>query len=541
MLNCSGSWKLIVTDIGRGRLAVNRRARYDTATHGSPRPRAPDLGGGSRPRPDEDGGDRARRRRRGARAPSTARDRRDHRRGDGARGGGAARRPRPRGGAAPGHRLYRRRVCRRVPGNRILAAGHGGRAARGPGPQPCTTRPFPPRGRQRAPGPRTSGGHRGRSDANSARGRRPDRVPRRDEKTLGRPAHGRVPERRLPRGPVRELDRAGGAPRVGTGDGAALPARPPALAQWGDSRRADQLRAGGRAPRVLRVPGSGSSGRGRPHDRGLGWDSRRSGARGARAMTLAGRGAVVTGGSRGIGLAVARALAEAGAAVVVAARAPDRLQAVAAELGAAGRRAWAVACDVADPEGVRTLAREAESRLGHVDILVNNAGISHSAPVQKTTLEDWNRLLTVNATAPFLCTQAFLPGMLARGWGRVVNIASVAGLSGGKYIAAYSASKHAVVGFTHSVAAEVAGTGVTVNAICPGYVDTDMTRQSVSRIAAKTGMAPEAALRAALDTSGQRRLIPPEEVARAVLALCQDAARETNGEAVVITEAGSHR
>ncbi len=126
-------------------------------------------------------------------------------------------------------------------------------------------------------------------------------------------------------------------------------------------------------------------------------------------MTLAGRGAVVTGGSRGIGLAVARALAEAGAAVVVAARAPDRLQAVAAELGAAGRRAWAVACDVSDPEGVRTLAREAETRLGHVDILVNNAGISHSAPVQKTTLEDWNRLLTVNATGPFLCTQAFLP------------------------------------------------------------------------------------------------------------------------------------
>src|SRR5438128_487274 len=227
--------------------------------------------------------------------------------------------------------------------------------------------------------------------------------------------------------------------------------------------------------------------------------------------------------------------------IVLAARAPDGLEAVARALCAAGRRAWAVPCDVADPEGVRTLAREAEARLGHVDILVNNAGISHSASVQKTTLEEWQRILTVNATGPFLCTQAFLPGMLARGWGRVVNIASVAGLGGGKYIAAYSASKHAVIGFTRSVAAEVAGTGVTVNAVCPGDVDTDMTRQSVSRIAAKTGMSPVDALRAALDTTGQRRLIPPEEVASAVLALCHGAGSATNGEAVVIAEAGSRR
>lgn len=258
-------------------------------------------------------------------------------------------------------------------------------------------------------------------------------------------------------------------------------------------------------------------------------------------MTLAGRGAVVTGGSRGIGMAVARAFAGAGAAVVVAARTRDTIEAVATALRTAGARAWAVACDVTDPASVQALARAADTHLGHVDILVNNAGSSHSAPLRKTTLADWNRILTVNATSTFLCTQAFLPGMVERRWGRVVNIASVAGLGGGKYIAAYSASKHAVVGFTRSAAAEVAGTGVTVNAVCPGYVDTDMTRESVARIAAATGMPPEAALRAALETTGQRRLVLPEEVARAVLTLCDDAGRETSGETVVIAEGGVHR
>ncbi|HYL21270.1 MAG TPA: SDR family oxidoreductase [Gemmatimonadales bacterium] len=256
---------------------------------------------------------------------------------------------------------------------------------------------------------------------------------------------------------------------------------------------------------------------------------------------LAGRGAVVTGAGRGIGMAVARALVEAGAAVVVAARTRKAIEAVATKLNAAGGRAWAVSCDVTDPANVAALALAAESHLGHVDILVNNAGVSHSAPLRKTTLEDWNRILAVNATGTFLCTQAFLPGMLERRWGRVVNIASVAGLEGGKYIAAYSTSKHAVVGFTRSVGAEVAGTGVTVNAVCPGYVDTDMTQESVARIAAKTKMSPEAALRAALETTGQRRLISPEDVAQAVLKLCEDAGRETNGETVVIAEGGAHR
>ncbi len=251
-------------------------------------------------------------------------------------------------------------------------------------------------------------------------------------------------------------------------------------------------------------------------------------------MSLDGRGAVVTGGGRGIGAAVARSLARAGAAVVVAARTLDQVERVAAELRGAGWSAWATVCDVTRPESVRELARGAIERLGHVDILVNNAGFAHSAPLHKIALEDWTRLFAVNATGTVLCTQAFVPGMLERKWGRVVNVASVSGLTGARYIAAYAASKHAVLGFTRAVAAEVALHGVTVNAVCPSYVDTDLTRESVERIVRETGRSRERALQALLERTPQRRLIEPEEVAHAVLALCDELAKGVNGEAIVI-------
>jgi len=237
-------------------------------------------------------------------------------------------------------------------------------------------------------------------------------------------------------------------------------------------------------------------------------------------VNLAGKRAVITGGGRGIGAAIAKVLADAGVGVLVAARSQSEVDAVAKALRAQGHRAGAASADVSRPESVAALARAATEVLGEIDILINNAGSSSSAPLKRITLDEWNRLLAVNATSTFLCTQAFLPGMLERKWGRVVNIASVAGLHGAKYIAAYSAAKHAVVGFTRSMAAEVAGSGVTVNAVCPGYVDTPMTDQSLDRIMQSTGKSRTEALEAVLAHSGQSGLITADEVAGAVLAVC---------------------
>lgn len=252
------------------------------------------------------------------------------------------------------------------------------------------------------------------------------------------------------------------------------------------------------------------------------------------AAPLHGRTAVVTGAGRGIGEAVARALAEAGAHVLLAARSLEAVEAVASAIRESGGTAWAVACDVTDEASVEALAEAARERLGHVDVLINNAGASSSAPVHRIEREEWDRLIAVNATGVFLCTRAFLPAMRERGWGRVVTIASVAGLHGAKYIAAYTAAKHAAVGFTRAAAAEIAGTGVTVNAVCPGYVDTEMTRRSVERIVERTGRTPEQALEAILATSSQHRLVQPDEVAHNVLALCDPRAGAINGQAIVL-------
>lgn len=249
---------------------------------------------------------------------------------------------------------------------------------------------------------------------------------------------------------------------------------------------------------------------------------------------LSGKGAVITGGGRGIGAAIARSLVEAGAAVAVSARTESEIEAVAAELREAGHRAVAIACDVTDPESVAALKAAAESELGTVDVLVNNAGIVTTAPLAAMSLEKWDRIFAVNVTGTFLCTQAFLPAMAERGWGRVINIASIAGKMGAPYISAYAASKHAVMGFTRAVASEVAATGVTVNAVCPGYVETGMLESSLERIVTKTGIERERAMASIEGMSPQRRVFQVDEVAHVALSLCGEGARGVNGQGLVI-------
>jgi len=249
---------------------------------------------------------------------------------------------------------------------------------------------------------------------------------------------------------------------------------------------------------------------------------------------LEGRSAVVTGGGRGIGAAVVEELARSGARVVAAARTTSEVEEVADRLRGQGHEVWGLPCDVTDEAAIIELVRGARERLGKVDILVNNAGIASSSPVKRLKTEEWERMFAVNVRGVFLATRAFLPEMVERGWGRIVNVASIAGLAGAAYISHYAATKHAVVGFTRSVAAEVATQGVTVNAVCPGYVDTPMTERSVAQIVQVAGLSPEEARQRLEAMSPQRRLMEPEEIAFWVRCLCDPRGRGVNGETLVI-------
>ncbi len=261
----------------------------------------------------------------------------------------------------------------------------------------------------------------------------------------------------------------------------------------------------------------------------------------AGAPMLTGKGAVVTGGGRGIGVAVARKLTRAGAAVVVAARSENEIEAVADGLRVAGRTAHAVACDVTDPDSVAAMAARARELLGSVDVVVNNAGIARSAPFLKVSLEQWETVHRVNATGPLLVTQAFLPGMLERGWGRIVNVASVASLIGNPYITAYAASKHALIGMARCLADELAGTGVTVNSVCPSYVDTPMTDANIEKISAKTGRDADAIRQRLEQKQPGGRMITVDEVAHAVMTFIPDDAASLQGAELVIRGGGGAR
>ena len=242
-------------------------------------------------------------------------------------------------------------------------------------------------------------------------------------------------------------------------------------------------------------------------------------------MTIAGRRVLITGGGTGTGADFARGFAEAGAEIVIAGRRREPLEKVAA--GNAAIRC--VTADVTDEASVKAMFEEA----GPVDIVIANAGAADSSALVKTSLDQWNALIAVNLTGTFLTMREGLRQM--PGWGRLIAVASIAGLKGAGYISAYSASKHGVVGMIRSVAHEVARQPVTANAICPGYIETEMTERTIANIMQKTGRSREDAIAAVTATNPQRRLIQPAEVTAAALYLCGPGSEGVNGQAIAIT------
>jgi NAD(P)-dependent dehydrogenase (short-subunit alcohol dehydrogenase family) len=248
---------------------------------------------------------------------------------------------------------------------------------------------------------------------------------------------------------------------------------------------------------------------------------------------LVGRHAVVTGGGRGIGAEIARALVEQGAAVTLMGRNAATLEDEAARLRPLGR-VHCQAVDLADPESTKAAFASAAKALGPVTILINNAGQAVSAPISKTDLALWNQMLAVNLTGTYLGIQAVLPGMLQAGWGRIVNIASTAALKGYPYVAAYCAAKHGVLGLTRALALELAKKPVTVNAVCPGYTETDIVREALANIQAKTGRSEAEARAELVKQNPQGRLVQPAEVANAVLWLCLPGSESITGQAIAV-------
>lgn len=247
-------------------------------------------------------------------------------------------------------------------------------------------------------------------------------------------------------------------------------------------------------------------------------------------MVQTGRHAFVTGGGSGIGLAIARALAGAGWRVTIAGRSKDRLDAAARTIG----EVRVQPLDVTNPDAVRAAVRSTADALGPVQLLVNNAGGVNSAPFEKTSEDAWRQTVDLNLMGTVHCTQAVLPQMKAARWGRIVNVASTAGLVGYRYVSAYVAAKHAVVGLTKALALEVAKSGVTVNAVCPGYTDTDVIASAVKTISTASNRSSDEALATFTAANPQGRLVRPEEVAAAVLWLASDDAAAVNGIALPI-------